>query len=498
MDIQVRSGDPATTACDLLVAGVPAGDRVPRALRALDRALGGAIGEALASGDFAGKPGERFRLRAEGARAKRVLLLGLGEEAKLDAEGLRRFAASAVRAAMERKAPQLALCGPPPRRLPPADVGGALAEGAILGGYRFDKYRTLEDPPGVVEGVQILASDAGRTARLRSGGRVGRAIGESTAFARDLSNEPGSVHTPDWLAGAARRMARQVGLKATVFTEKELERHEMGGILAVGRGSANPPRLIVLEHRAPRKGERRRPTVALVGKGITFDSGGISIKPAASMEEMKHDMSGGAAVIGALRAVAALDLPLHVVGIVAAAENKPDGEAYLPGDIVRASSGKTIEVINTDAEGRIVLSDALHHATRFEPDAIVDLATLTGACVVALGSACAGLMGNDEKLIAKLRAAGERSGERVWPLPLWDEHKKMIESHIADIKNVGGREAGTITAAAFLSHFVGETPWVHLDIAGTAWANSDAPTRVKGATGFGVRLLVELLRGWRS
>jgi leucyl aminopeptidase len=497
MKIQVTSRDAASIPCDVLALPAPAGDGVPRSLRALDRALGGALGAAFGSGDFAGKRGEELPVPAEGVAARRVLLVGLGAESEVDREALRLCAAAAVRFGMRRKATTLALAPPSLRRVAPADQGSALAEGALLGGYRFDKYRTIEEPPARVREVRIACDDR-RAARVRAGAKAGQAVAEAICFARDLSNEPGSVHTPAWLAAESRRMARAFGLKATVLAERELEREKMGGILAVGRGSANPPRLIVLEHNAPKRGARSRPTVALVGKGITFDTGGVSIKPAASMEEMKHDMSGGAAVLGALRAASALGLPLHVVGIVAAAENKPDGNAYLPGDVVRTASGKTIEIVNTDAEGRVVLSDALHYAGRYGPEAIVDLATLTGACVIALGSHCAGLLGNDEKLAERVRSAGERAHERVWPLPLWAEHKKQIQSHIADIKNTGGREAGTITAAAFLSHFVGEIPWVHLDIAATAWANGGEPTGVKGATGFGVRLLVELLRGWRS
>ena len=497
MKIQVTGKQASSLVCDALVVPVPCGERVPPSLRPLDRALGGGLAAAFDSGDFTGKAGEEHPVPADGVAATRVLLLGLGDEAKVDLNGLRRCSASAVRFGMKRKAARLALAVPALRRISPTDLGSALAEGALLGAYRFDKYRTIQDPPGEVREVHLV-SDARRAARLRTAAKTGQAIAESVCYARDLSNEPGSVHTPAWLAAEARRMAREFGLKAAVLTERDLEREKLAGILAVGRGSANPPRLIVLEHNAPKRDGRARPTLAFVGKGVTFDSGGISIKPAASMEEMKHDMSGGAAVIGALRASAALNLPLHVVGIVGAAENKPDGNAYLPGDIITTASGKTIEVLNTDAEGRIVLSEALHYAARYEPQAIIDLATLTGACGIALGSHCAGLMGNDERLIERVRAAGDRAHERAWPLPLWEEHKKQIQSHIADIKNTGGREAGTITAAAFLSHFVGETPWAHLDIAATAWSSENGPTGVKGATGFGVRLLIELLRGWRS
>jgi leucyl aminopeptidase len=279
----------------------------------------------------------------------------------------------------------------------------------------------------------------------------------------------------------------------------ELKRRKMGGILAVGAGSSRPPRMIVLEHKPKSgKGKKAMSTVCLVGKGVTFDSGGISIKPSAGMEEMKHDMSGAAAVVGAMRAVALLDLPLHVVGVIGAAENMPSGTAYRPGDVVRTASGKTIEVLNTDAEGRVVLADALHHArTQFKPEAMVDLATLTGACMVALGPWATGLFGNDDDLVEKIRAAGEECAERAWPLPLFDEHRRAVKSTIADVKNTGGRDAGASTAAAFLDAFVGDTAWCHLDIAGTGWGSAAHPYHVKGGTGVGVRLLLSLLRAWK-
>jgi len=288
-----------------------------------------------------------------------------------------------------------------------------------------------------------------------------------------------------------------VGLAIRVFDVPELQRRKMGAILAVGGGSARPPRLVALEY-APKAAKKQRPALCIVGKGITFDSGGISIKPAQGMDEMKHDMSGAATVIGVLRACALLALPIRVVGVIGAAENLPDGTAYRPGDIVTAASGKTIEVLNTDAEGRVVLADALHYAkTEYDPAAIVDLATLTGACVVALGRWASGLFGSHAGLIELIRAAGEKTGELAWPMPLLDGHKREIKSEVADIKNSGGRNAGASTAAAFLAAFVGETPWVHLDIAGTAWTTSaQCGYQPRGATGVGVRLLVEVLRNW--
>jgi leucyl aminopeptidase len=500
MEIHLSRRDPVAADRDALVALVPASEGLPRFLRGLDAALGGTIRGYFETGDFTGKAQETIQLPAQGVAARRVHLIGLGEAKEVDGEVMRRAAGGAVTAAMRRKGRSLALLVPPVRRLPPAALGQALTEGALLGTYRFDGYRTLEEPTPPVDDLELIVSDS-RAAGARQGVRVGRIVAEATNFARDLSNEPGSVHTPVWLADQTRRMARGTGLRVRILDEAELEKHKMGGLLAVGRGAKNPPRLIVVEHNAPARGSKgrgpKRATVALVGKGITFDTGGVSIKPAASMEEMKHDMSGGAAVLGAMRAVAELKLPLHVVGIVAAAQNMPGQDAYLPGDVVRTASGKTIEILNTDAEGRIVLSDALHHATSFEPAAIIDLATLTGAKVIALGEHCCAVMGNDDKLIGRIREAGDRSHERAWPLPLWREHKEQIKSRVADMKNTAGRNASSITAAALLSHFVGDFPWAHLDIAGNESVKSDQAYCVQGATGFGVRLLVELLRGWR-
>jgi leucyl aminopeptidase len=491
MQIRVSRAAAERIETDALIVPLAGNGGVPRHVHRLDGALSGAIGRALESGEFKGKPGERLRLGAEGIAAQRVFLVGLGK-GRPDTDALRRAAAAAVRVTSSASGKRAALLAPPQRGRA-ADDGRALAEGALLGAYRFDRYRTIQPPREPLESLELIASGASQSG-LRSGVKAGESVAASTNFARDLSNEPGSVCTPAWLAARAREMAREVGLRARVFDEKELERRRMGGLLAVGRGSAHAPRMIVLEHGARHSGRR---TVALVGKGITFDTGGISIKPAASMEEMKHDMSGGAAVLGALRAAALLRLPLHVVGIVPAAQNSPGGRAYLPGDVVRTASGKTIEVLNTDAEGRVVLADGLHFGQSFRPDAIVDLATLTGACIIALGRHCAALMGNDANLLERVIVAGQTSGERVWPLPLWDEHKKQIESHIADVKNTAGRDAATITAGAFLSHFVGEVPWAHLDIAGKESVSADDPLCVKGATGFGVRLLVALLSRWR-
>ena len=497
MQIEVQRKEVIAASGDAVVIPLTKSDAPPRALRTLDDALAGLIARVWDAGDFTGKSGEVLSLPVAGIAAKRLVLVGIGDEKNASAESLRAAGGRAAKALSRAKAKQASIAVPTLRRVKPEEAGQALTEGVVLGTYRFDKYKSGNDKPPALEGIALLAPDARQVVELRRGAKLGQVLAESANFARDLSNEPGATCTPEHLASEARRLARAHGLKVTVFAEKELEREKMAGILTVGRGSTHPPRLIVLEHGAPAKGARKRPTLAFVGKGITFDSGGISIKPAASMDEMKHDMSGGAAVLGALRAAALLDLPCHVIGIVAAAQNMPDGNAYVPGDIIRSAQGKTIEVLNTDAEGRIVLSDALHHATRFKPDAIIDLATLTGACVVALGEVACAVLGNDEKLIAKLRAAANTTHERAWPLPLWEEHKTAIKGTVGDIVNTGGRNGGVSTAAAFLSHFVGETPWAHLDIAGTAWTTKEMPYYAKGATGFGVRLLIELVRRWK-
>jgi leucyl aminopeptidase len=498
MKVTVSRDDAQRAPVGALILTLTAGDRLPRGLAELDRATGGRLRTQLRAG-FEGKRGQLADIAVEGLRADQVVMVGLGEAAELSAEIMREAVGRAVRSVADRKKQSAAIVAATSSRLAGEALGQAVAEGAILSAYRFDKYKTLQPPSPPPERLLLLGAESGELAALREGVRQGTAIAESATLARDLANEPGGFMTPARLAERARQVAREVGLRARIFTPADLAKHQMGGILAVGRGSANPPRMIVLEHGArPKRGERRRrPTIALVGKGITFDTGGISIKPAQNMHEMKGDMSGGAAVIGALRAAALLELPLRLIGIVCAAENKPDGDAYMPGDIVRTSAGITLEILNTDAEGRVVLSDGLHYAsTQYEPDAIVDLATLTGAKITALGSICCAVMGNDEGLIERVRAAGDRAHERAWPLPLWDEYKELIRGDVGDLKNTGGRDAGSITAAALLSHFVGKTPWAHLDIAGNEQTTRDLPYCPRGATGFGVRLLIELLRRW--
>jgi leucyl aminopeptidase len=502
MKITVDARAPGAAQVDLLAVPI-ASDEVRRArlaprLAAIDRSLGGAIAGAVASGDFTGKAAQQLILYPDRRRkARRVLLQGMGEVKSIDAEALRAAAGTAVSRAAGARSTRVALIVPPLGAGSDPESCQALAEGAVLGGYRFDAYRQKSDEVSRVGALALLVPRGQNLRASREAARRGVVIAESQNTARELSNLPPNVLSPEQLAQEARAVARDAGLKVLVFDVPELERRKMGAILAVGGGSSRPPRLIALEY-APKGAAKKSRPFAIVGKGITFDSGGISIKPAQGMDEMKHDMSGAATVVGVLRACALLELPIRVVGVIGAAENLPGGKAYRPGDIVTAASGKTIEVLNTDAEGRVVLADALHYAkSEFDPVAIVDLATLTGACVVALGRWATGLFGSHAGLVEAVRAAGEKTGELAWPMPLLDGHKREIKSEVADIKNTGGRNAGASTAAAFLAAFVGETPWVHLDIAGTAWTTTaTCGYQPRGATGVGVRMLLELLRHW--
>ena len=512
MQVSVESRNVEKAAADVLALPLFELDaerwRLPARYAGVDRALGGRLASALSTGDFRGKPGDTLLLYGDDASpARRILLIGLGPERDAGTESLRAAAGRAVSEASSRKARKLAIALPAQRRLKTADQAQALAEGAVLAGYRFDRYRSRNEDDGAALQAAVLVVDPGSDLRgARSGVRVGTILAESQNLARELSNEPPNELPPAALARAAERTAKEVGLKCRVLDVKELRRLKMGGILAVGGGSSNPPRLIVLEHNAPRRGARpkargARPkaTVCVVGKGITFDSGGLSLKPSGSMVTMKHDMSGAAAVVGILRACALLSVPLHVVGVIGSAENLPSHTAYRPDDIITTMSGQTVEIGNTDAEGRIVLSDALFYAnSQFEPQAIIDLATLTGACSVALGNWASAVLGSHDRLVEALRRAGEATHERVWQLPLWPEHREHMRSQIADVKQVGGRAGGTITAAAFLSYFVGDTPWAHLDIAPTANTDQASAYQPMGATGVGVRLVTECLRGWRS
>ncbi len=450
----------------------------------------------IAAKDFTGRELETslaYEPRAgSSARAaiQRVLLVGLGDRKKIGADTLRRAAAAVVRRARTHKLGSVAIAlGEPP--IAAEAAGRALGEGALLGGYSFHGQKS-EAPPRAVRAATIHVEASGRDRRAFAAGvRAGAVTGAAQAFARDLGNQPANVATPSYLGLQARRLRRGVAMRVRILRRPELERRRFGGLLGVSRGSAEPPLFLELEWR-PRS---FRKTVCLIGKGLTFDSGGISLKPAQNMEEMKFDMCGGAAVLGAMRAVAELKPKVRVLGLVPCCENMPSGRAIKPGDVVTSFGGISVEVVNTDAEGRLLLADALGRARELKPDYTIDLATLTGACVVALGHRATGLFCGHDELADRLRKAGEEAGERLWPLPLWDDYLDEMKSTVADVKNSGSRFGGAVTAAAFLKKFAGDLVWAHLDIAGTAW---DAPRNELydgGASGVGVRTLLRFIEG---
>lgn len=492
MQFRVTSEDPLSHVCQALVVGCCEDALSDPFFAALDRSVEGCLGRLFAQREFTGKPNRTHLVHTLGKiPAERIVLVGLGRKRELTGERIRQAAGAAVQALRSSRLQSFSTL------LHLAGDGGAgflraTVEGAALGGYTFSLYKSGSDDgdaPG--EGVLLFPPEAALV-EAEQVIREAQTVCTAVLFARDLVAQPGNVATPAYLAEQATAMAGRYGIACQVLERDDMERNGMEALLAVARGSRQPPKFIVLEYRGA--AGQVRPTV-LVGKGITFDSGGISLKPRDGMEKMKDDMAGGAAVMGTLMAVAALRLPVNLVGLVPAAENLPGGGAYKPGDVVRSMAGKTIEIVNTDAEGRLILCDALHYAQRFRPAALVDLATLTGACVVALGSLASGLLGNDDGLKRAIKRAAQSCGERVWELPLWEEHGELLKSDIADLKNAGGTEAATSTAGWFLSNFVGKARWAHLDIAGTAWTDKERPYLPKGSTGVGVRLMVEYLKG---
>ena len=475
----------------LLAIALAEGTAVPASLAALDQAAGGALGRAITSGDFAGKRDETSLLYPAGGKAQRILLVGMGKPADVTRNSIRRAAAVAAKRARALGAKQLsiAVASEARKATTALELGQAVAEGTGQGAWAFTELKLPpEQPKPELESVAIV-SDAREAKDAGAGQRIGEAIGAGHQLARYLQMQPGNVCTPAYLANQAKGLADAHGFRLTVLDRAQIQAEGMGALLAVAQGSAQEPRFIVIEHR----GAGDAAPLVLIGKGVTFDSGGISIKPAQNMEDMKFDMSGAAAVLGTFEVLGRLKPKINVIGVIPATENLPSGTAVKPGDVIKSHFGKTIEIINTDAEGRLILCDALSYVRRFKPAAVVDAATLTGAVVVALGHVATGLMGTDETLLAEVREAGERAGERCWPLPLWDDYRELIKSDIADVKNSGGRGAGTITGGWFLREFVEGYPWVHLDIAGTAYTESEAPYQAKGPTAVGVRLFSELV-----
>jgi leucyl aminopeptidase len=501
MELKVKTGKLKEEAVEVLVVNTYEKE-VAGSAKTVDEALGGLIQRLMEAGDFKGKLNEIAWLYpwGEGIAAKRLLLVGLGKREELSLDKIREAAGTAAWEISGKglKSFTTSLYGVGVLPYPLEILAQALVEGSLLSLYKFDQYKSKKENDESGKGLEqmtVLSEEAEEFSKIEEGIRIGQIVSEATNFARDLSNHPANVATPTMLAEQAEKMAREMGLNCRILSKPEMEELKMGALLAVARGSQEPAKFIILEHNAEKKD---MDTIVLVGKGVTFDSGGISLKPAEGMDAMKMDMSGGAAVIATLKCAAALNLPLKVVGLVPATENLPSGSATKPGDIVTASSGTTIEILNTDAEGRLILADALTYAKRYNPRAVIDLATLTGACVVALGHIACAMLGNNRELMEKVRAASELSGERLWELPLWEDYKELIKGDLADIKNTAGREGGTITGAAFLSRFTEDYPWVHLDIAGTAWTGKGIKKVYlpKGATGFGVRLLVQFLRNW--
>ena len=490
MEFSTKSISPekAKTAC--IVVGVYESSKLSASAAALDKASKQHLGAILKRGDMNGKAGSTLLVHhVPGIAAERVLLLGLGKEADLSDKAYREAIRAALRAVEQTGSADATLClleiGVKGR-----DAAWKAEHIALISGectYRFEDFKGTPDRQQAKLKHIVLAVNAkAEQTAADSGLRAGQAIAEGIAFAKDLGNTPPNVCTPAFLADAAKKMGKAHGIKVDVLEQKEMEKLGMGSFLSVSKGSRNPPKFIIMQHNGGKKGDK--PAV-LVGKGITFDTGGISIKPAPDMDEMKYDMSGAGSVLGTMKAIALMKLPLNVVGLVPTCENMPDGAATRPGDIVKSMSGQTIEILNTDAEGRLILCDALTYAERYQPSAVVDIATLTGACVVALGTVASGMYSNKDSLAQEMIKAGDTAHDRVWHMPLWDDYQEQLRSNFADMANIGGRPAGSVTAACFLARFAKKFDWAHLDVAGTAYKSG----REKGSTGRPVGLLCHFL-----
>ena len=507
VEVSVEQADLARIESDLVVVDAFEGvESLGGVTLEVDRAAGGALSRVVRAGDFKGKWKETLLVHPAEGPAKRVLLVGMGKLEKLDKDRVRRVAAVVARRARDLRVGTMHTVLHGVRDaggLDPREAAEAVAEGALLGLYRFERYKGRrddedgKDKPRLAR-IVLVEHDAARARAAERGAADGAVIAEATNLCREWAALSGDDAAPERYGERAAELARAWGLRAEVLDQRRIEELGMGGLLAVSRGSVREPRFVVLEHKPPKP----RGTLVLVGKGITFDSGGISIKPSDRMEDMKYDKCGASAVVGAVVAARRLGLPLRVVALAPFTDNLPSGSSYKPGDVVTTMSGKTIEIINTDAEGRVILADALHYgSTRYAPDAMVELSTLTGGCIIAVGHHAIAGMGNSDELLAQLQAAGKAVNERVWPMPFFDEYGEMVKSSVADVKNSAGRVASAVTAGKFLQTFVGDHPWAHLDIASTAYHEGGSPRLneeycPEKATGVGVRLLVEWMRRW--
>ena len=489
MEFSIKSGSPEKQRSACVVVGVFETRKLSLAAELIDQSANHYLSDIIRRGDMEGKAGTTLLLHSvPNTLCDRVLLVGLGKEREFKDKEFREAMRTAIKTLNETGSLEASvfLTELPVKR---RDTAWKVEQAVIMameGIYRFDQLKSKQDETR--RPLRRLVLNVSRRNELAIGekaARQGQAIAEGMNLAKDLGNLPGNICTPTYLAQQAQELAKTYKLKLEVLEQKDMEALKMGSLLSVARGSRQPPKLIVLQY----QGNKKQKPVVLVGKGITFDAGGISLKPAAEMDEMKYDMSGAASVLGTIKAIAQLKLPINVVGIIPASENLPDGNASKPGDIYTSMSGQTIEVLNTDAEGRLVLCDALTYAERFEPDAVVDIATLTGACVIALGHHATGLLSNHDALARELLHAGDYACDRAWQLPLWDDYQEQLKSNFADMANIGGRAGGTITAACFLSRFAKKFDWAHLDIAGTAWKSG----KDKGSTGRPVPLLVHFL-----
>ena len=489
MEFSIKALQPGRARSGCAVVGVFDARRLSAAAAQLDKAAKGALSGVVRRGDMEGKSGSTLLLHnLSGIQSERVLLVGLGPEGEFGAKQYREAIAAGVRALNSTGATEaeLHLTG---LEVEGRDAAWRVQQAVTLAresAYRFDAMKSRKDPAKPRLKSLTLALPKSDERKARRGLEHGAALAAGMALTKDLGNLPPNVCTPTYLAAQARELAKRYAMKVQVLERADMEKLGMGTLLAVAQGSAEPPKFIVLEHRG---GPKNQKPVVLVGKGVTFDTGGISIKPSAEMDEMKYDMSGAGTVLGTLKAVGEMKLPLNVVGLVPATENMPGGRATRPGDIVKSMSGQTVEILNTDAEGRLILCDALTYAERFQPAAVIDIATLTGACVIALGHVATGLFANDDELANEILSAADAAHDRAWRMPLWDDYQEQLKSNFADFANIGGRPAGSVTAACFLARFARKYKWAHLDIAGTAWRSG----KEKGATARPVPMLTEFL-----